>query len=224
MNFQFDNESQSFSIQLSYPRRNLTTEGWYSVTDNSFDSDVAFKWTYTKPIDIWAEPSDVEEPPENKMMRALFQWKNEPTDNVSEINHTASFTIKHPSLETDISLKGQFYKSPGDIQSNILVEYCDDPDHLLKFETAVKHLLTVNYRNYSMRIFGEHIISELDLGMLGSIGARPGLYELYSSSKYKRGYLPLQEGSLDGFLNLRANEVYYRVSKKRIETVRISEN
>lgn len=64
-----------------------------------------------------------------------------------------------------------------------------------------------------MDIFGEHLATELDLDMRGSIGSRPGLYEIYSNARYKRGYLPLQEGSLDGFLDLRTNEIYYKVKR-----------
>lgn len=38
------NESQIFSLELSYPKRNLSADGWYAVTENSFDSDLSLNW------------------------------------------------------------------------------------------------------------------------------------------------------------------------------------
>lgn len=70
----------------------------------------------------------------------------------------------------------------------------------------------MGYRNYSVKIVGLHIASEVILNANGSVGARPGLYEAQSLGEYKRGYLPLQEGSLVAAFNLRTKEIRYLVS------------
>lgn len=131
----------------------------------------------------------------------------------NENNQTAGLTIRHPSFEKDVTFKGSYYKSAIDLfRTKVIVDYCTDPEHLLVLELGVNDLASiVGYRNYSIDIFGEHVTSELDLDMRGSIGSRPGLHALYSNARYKRGYLPLQEGSLDGIVDLHKNEIYYKV-------------
>lgn len=45
-----EKDSQKFSVELQYPKRNLSTSGWYSITEDVFDSDLSFKWTKLKKV------------------------------------------------------------------------------------------------------------------------------------------------------------------------------
>jgi hypothetical protein len=206
------NESQVFSMELTYPKRNLSTEGWYSVTEKSFDSDISFKWTHTEPKSDY--DSSEEKEPEQKVMRAAIKWTDEPSEGLHTANQKTLISLRHPSFERDITLQGNYHRNPLELFSTkILVEYAEDPMHLLTFGATLKDLSSMmGHRNYTLGFFGNHEASELELEASGSVSVKPGLYEGWSSGKYKRGYLPLQEGSVVSFLNLHDKEIFYNVS------------
>lgn len=222
-----DNESQNFHIELAYPKRNLTTVGWYSVTENSFDTDLTFKWTdnlvtdssdheatTTESSDNWNyNEEETESETKPRIMHAAVRWRNEPIESIDTINQTLELSILHPTFEKDVTFKGKYFRDPVDLfRGHVEFEYCDEPEHLLTLSAVVKDLTTqTGYRNYTFHLLGEHVASELDLNALGSVGLRPGLYEMDNQAHYKRSYLPLQEGSLVGMLNMRSKEILYWV-------------
>lgn len=221
---QSDNESQNFHFELSYPKRNLSTIGWYSVTDNSFDSDLTFKWTdnlvaneatatTTETYDYDYQTSEEEPKEKPRIMRAALRWRNEPLDGIDSVNQTVQLTLLHPTFPKDVTIKGHYFRDLIELfRAHVEVEYCEDPEHFLTMDVVAKDLTRLmGYRNYTFQIFGEHGASELDLNARGSIGARPGLYEMENEARYKRSYLPMQEGSLIGMLNLKSKEIHYWV-------------
>lgn len=215
-----DNDSQRFTLQLSYPKRNLSAEGWYAVTDNSLDSDVTFKWVKNEDkeleeekvtdYDEYVDP-DATDDSKPRIMRAALQWRNEPLQGIDKLNQTAVFSIRHPSFQQDVTFKGSLYQSPVDfINANLIVNYCEESDHLLTLAAVAKDLTSfLGYRNYTFDILGNHKASKFDLNVEGTIGTRPGLYEMNSVGKYSRDYLSLQEGLLMGMLDLRSKEIRY---------------
>lgn len=223
---QNDNESQNFQIELAYPKRNLTTVGWYSFTENTFDTDLTFKWTdnldretevtTTESNDYgYSYQSEEETQTDTKprIMRAALHWRNEPLGGIDSVNQSLELSILHPSFQKDVTFKGKYYRDPVElIRAHLEVDYCDQPEHLLSLGAVAKDLTSlVGYRNYSINIFGQHEISELDLNVQGSAGVRPSLFEIDSNAHYKRGYLPVQEGSLIGMLDMRSKEIHYWV-------------
>lgn len=230
---QHDNESQSFHIELAYPKRNLTTVGWYSVTDNTFDTDLTFKWTNnleaakseivatTTEADEYDWGIESEEKSQSstpRIMRAALRWRSEPLDGIDSVNQSIELSILHPSFQKDVKIKGKYFRDPIELFSaNLEVDYCDDPDHLLRLDAVAKDLTyQMGYRNYSYSLFGVHAASELDLNVQGSVGVRPGLYEVENQAHYKRSYLPMQEGSLIGMLNMMSKEILYWVRTSSI--------
>lgn len=97
-------------------------------------------------------------------MRAALQWKNEPLSGLDKDNQTALLTLRHPSFTKDVTFKGILYRSPIDLlKTKVVVEYCDEPEHLLTFGAGFKDETTiVGYRNYTFEMFGIHDASELD--------------------------------------------------------------
>lgn len=202
-----DNESQAFSFDLSYPKRSLGAAGWYSVTKNTFDSDVEIKW-HNKDV-----PQDEGNEADPKILKAALQWRNNQLGAHDKDNQTTRISLGHPSFEKDMVLKGLWYRGKYDLlRVNVEADYCDDPYHLLTFDAVIKdNTRDLGYRNYTYIVKSIHEISELNLDVEGSVGLRPGLYETSSSGKYKRGYLPLQEGVLVATIDLREKELYYLV-------------
>lgn len=211
-----DNESQVFSLELSYPKRSLGAFGWYAVTENTFDSDISLKW-HNKDTD----EDMTEEETSPKIMKAALMWRNNPLVGDDKDNQTAMFSLGHPSFEKDITVKGLWYRSKLELlKTSVVADYCDDPYHLLTFDAVIKdNSPLMGYNNYTFFIKSIHEISELNLDVDGSVGIRPGLYETSSTSSYKRGYLPLQEGILVGILDMKGREIFYHVSVFNINRV-----
>lgn len=203
-----DNESQAFSFDLSYPKRSLGASGWYSVSKNTFDSDMAIKWHNKE------AQNEYEDSPEPKILKAALVWRNNQLGPHDRDNQTATLSLGHPSFEKNITVKGLWYRGKYDLLRAFMeAEYCDDPDHLLTFDAVFKdNTQSVGFRNYTYYIKSNHGVSELNLDVEGSLGLRPGLYETSSIGQYKRGYLPLQTGVFMGMVDLKGKEVLYEVS------------
>lgn len=224
-----DNDSQRFTLELSYPKRNLSAEGWYAVTDDSLDSDVTFKWVKNvvpaeeEVVDEYeyVDPDAVDDS-KPRIMRAALQWRNEALQGIDKLNQTAVFSIRHPSFIQDVTFKGSVYQSSIDLlNANLIVNYCEEEDHLLTMSAVAKDLTSFSgYRNYSFSILGKHEASKFDLSVEGTAGAQPGLYEMNSVGKYSRDYLSLQEGLLMGMLNLYSKEILYEKSSP-LETFKL---
>lgn len=224
-----DNDSQKFTLSLSYPKRNLSAEGWYAVTNDSFDSDLTFKWVKNEDnsevkvadYDEYVDPDAVDDS-KPRIMRAALQWRNEPLQGIDKLNQTAMFSIRHPSFQQDVTFKGSLYQSPTDlINTYLIVNYCEETDHLLTLAAVARDLTTfVGYRNYTFDILGTHDASKFNLSVEGTVGARPGLYEMNSVGKYSRDYLALQEGLLMALLDLRSKEILYEKSSP-LETFKL---
>lgn len=214
---QVGNESQNFDIEITYPRRNLSANGWYSVTDHTFDSDLSFKWT-KDPADEETETDygydyggGTADEDTERAVKAALRWRSEPLDGLDSANQTILLTITHPSFLKDITFNGNYYRNNIDLlKTKLIVDYCDDSDHLLHVECGIRDQTSiVGHRNYSISVFASHPVSELDLDATGSISSRPGIYATNNYGHYKRGYLPLQEGMLNGRINLFEKEIYY---------------
>lgn len=84
-----DNESRKFRLEVSYPRRNLSADGWYSVTENAFDSDVSLQYTPNKTSD-----SDDLSP---RTVKGAVKWADESAGEVTK--QTLLVLLGHPTFE-----------------------------------------------------------------------------------------------------------------------------
>lgn len=221
-------DSQEFSVDLQYPKRNLTTSGWYSITEDVFDSDLAFRWTKTKTkaantgyddYNYYGNENEDVETNENedvieneeKIIKAALTWRNEPLQQYDKCNQTILFVVKHPSFQKDVTFNANYYRNNIDlIHGKLIVDYHNDPQHLLTLEGGIMHSTQLsNHRNYSMHMLGLHEKSTFDLYALGSVAAKSGVYETKNFGRYKRGYLPLQVGLLNAGLDIPQLDIHY---------------
>lgn len=221
-----DKDSQIFNIDLQYPKRNLSTSGWYSITEDEFDSDLAFKWTQKKKQKEENSYYDYEQnsyenndeetekknnESEERIIKAALTWRNEPLRSDDKYNKSILFVIKHPSFKKNVTFNANYYRNNIDlVHGKLTVDYHDSPKHLLTLEGGIMDATELQkYRNYSMFIAGIHEESTFDLHALSSIAARSGVYETKNFGRYKRGYLPLQEGLLNAGIDLPRNDIHY---------------
>lgn len=223
------NDSQQFAIDLQYPKRNLSTVGWYAVTDEVFDSDLTFKWTKEKTT-TEEEPEDdygygfggsSEDSEENgddnasgdqKTINAAITWRNEPLNKNDKFNQTLLLVIKHPKFRKDVTFNANYYRNNLDlIHGKLMVDYHEDPEHLLTLEGGIidGSTLQLNHRNYSVRALGLHDVTNFNLHAMASIAAKQGVYMTKNYGFYKRGYLPLLEGVLNVGIDIPNNDIHY---------------
>lgn len=214
-------DTRWFYFEIMYPQRNISANGSYSLTEESFDSDVEFKWAQKDTVTIETEydydygtlASDVGEEAntDKKYINLGLSWRTEPLDVGDKDKQSLLFTLRHPSFEKDVTLKGTFYRGNVDLlRLGLVVDYSDDETHLANFSAAVRDLSTIlGYRNYTIEILANHEASELDLIGFASLGSQYSHYETTSFGSYKRGYLPLQDGAFLAYLDLRQKDIKY---------------
>lgn len=197
-----DNERQNFAIELFYPKRNLSADGYYSMTHEKFDSDISFGWTITK------------EEIEKKFLRAAMVWKNEPCELNEKDNQSILITVSHPLLQKDATLRASFSRGVVDfIRTNITIDYSNDPRHLVIFNAKVSDLSPiVGHTNYTLDVFASHEASDIEVNIQGNSAARTSFYKTLLNSYYKRGYFPQKEGLFLAKIDLNNKEVEYEVS------------
>ncbi|CAD7080164.1 unnamed protein product [Hermetia illucens] len=196
------NESHAFSAELFYPRRNLSAEGFYFVTDNMFDSDIIFRW---------GDPLSSEYSNSKKVMNVGLQWRSHPLTGTDKDNQTALISISHPSFRRNATLEAFYYRDGVHlIKSNVTVRYTYDPDHTLTLGVNAKDLTHITgSRNYSIDIQGKHKASQFELDVQGTMGSKPALYKTESHAHYSRGYLPSQDGLFIAMLDLKKKIIHY---------------
>lgn len=218
------NDSQNIDLTLSYPKRNLSTSGWYAITEDVFDADFAFKWTIDKNAgssgdnnyDDYGEHEDSENKrvteSEERAVRGAFRWQNEPLQNNDRSNQSVLLTLRHPSFARDVTFNANYYRSDIDlVRGKMVIDYSDDIDHLVTFEAGLRdYKPIIGHRNYTMHATGHHERSEFDLNALASVAAQPGIYETKNYGMYRRSVVPLENSELNAGINLHRNEVHYR--------------
>lgn len=220
------NDSQNIDLILSYPKRNLSTSGWYGITEDAFDADFEFKWTIDKNsgssnennYDDYGdndEDATTAEPvvnSEERAVRGALKWLNEPLEANDRSNQTVLLTIKHPSFRKDVTFNVNYYRSDIDlVRGKIVIDYNEEPDHLVTFEAGLMdYMPIIGYRNYTLHAFGHHERSEFDLNALASVAAQPGIYETKNYGMYRRNVVPLENSQLNAGINLHRNEMHYR--------------
>lgn len=227
-----DLESRSINLELSYPRRNMSTSGWYSQTEHTFDSDMTFQWTNDQHSD--SQVNDYEygnndygeestsDPNAPKTVKAALQWRRYPSDVTNERNQTLALIVHHPSFEQNVTFRAGYRRNAVELfDVDFRTEYCTEPEHALQLNAIVRDLsATVGHQNITFGVTAVHAATELDLAASGSLAARPGLYELHNEAMYKRSYLPVQEGFLVGKLDVRKREIHFWKSSPH-KTVRL---
>lgn len=194
---QFGNESQRFDLEIFYPKRNLSTSGWYQLTDKKFNADLGLKWAGTGASD------------ESRKIQSNFQWTSEPLQQGDRDHQKFALTISHPHLEKGIDCKAEYYRGIRDLlRTRLSIDYSKTPDHLIVVGAQLRDLYhELGHTNYTFKLYGHHPASQLDVELNGTLAARPSFYKTESTAHYQRDYL--REGKLLALLDLNKKELEY---------------
>ncbi|EDW03099.1 uncharacterized protein LOC6561417 [Drosophila grimshawi] len=203
------NESQRFELEIFYPKRNLSTSGWYYLTDNNFNADLALNWVGTGRYE------------ESRKIRSNFRWTAEPLHKTDRDHQTFGWTVAHPYLEKDINCKAIYYRGLQDLlKAHLTIDYSDSPEQLIVLGAQLRDLHhELGHTNYTFKFYGYHPASELDVELNGTLAARPSYYKTESTAHYKRDYVPMY-GKFLALLDLNKREVEYE-RRTPYKTVRL---
>ncbi|XP_005177435.1 apolipophorins [Musca domestica] len=191
--------SHDYVVGLSYPKRNLGAEGSYSVTDDHIVSNAVFKWNTYLDDDM-------------KSVRTGLDWKKQPLTEGVDLDHqTVVFTIGHPYLEKDVSIKGKYYRGVVELlNTNLVIDYANDETHAIKMGALIKDLQKeLGHANYTVKVYANHEASDIDLQFNGSMAAKPSEYKTEASASYKKQYFTEKSGQLLALLNLDEKQFEY---------------
>ncbi|XP_017025668.1 uncharacterized protein Apoltp [Drosophila kikkawai] len=204
------NESQSFALEIFYPKRNLSSSGQYSLTDNHFNSDLSFQWA----------GGDYDRQP--KTIHSNLQWTAEPLHRGDREHRTFALTVAHPLLEKDINCKATYYRGLEDLlKTQLTIEYSDNPDQLIELGAQLKDRFSeLGHTNYTFQFYGKHLASELDVQLNGTLAARNSYYKTESTAHYKREMFPARYGKFLALLDVTKRELEYE-RQSPFHTVRV---
>ncbi|XP_030377336.1 uncharacterized protein LOC115626195 [Scaptodrosophila lebanonensis] len=193
------NDSMRFTLDLFYPKRNLSTTGWYYNTDKRFNSDLAFKWTGST------------ENENQKSIRTSLLWQAEPLHKADRDHQTFVLTVGHPYLEKDIKCRASYYRGLVDLlKTQLTIDYSDNPEQLVVLGVHLKDLYQqLGHTNYTFQFYAHHQASELDAQLNGTLAARSSYYKTESTAHYKRDYYPTKYGKFLALLDLNKRELEY---------------
>ncbi|KAH8412988.1 hypothetical protein KR009_007324, partial [Drosophila setifemur] len=197
------NESQSFALEIFYPKRNLSSSGQYFMTENHFNSDLSFQWVGGN---YNLQP---------KTIHSNLQWTAMPLRRGDREHRTFALTVAHPLLEKDINCKASYYRGLEDLlRTNLIINYSDNADQLIELGAHLRdRYLELGHTNYTFKVYGRHPASELDVQMNGTLAARNSYYKTETTAHYKRDIFPERNGKFLALLDLNKRELdYERVS------------
>ncbi|XP_053673666.1 uncharacterized protein LOC128723926 [Anopheles nili] len=199
-----DVASQNFTLKISYPKRNISADGWYSYTEHAFDSDITLSYSPNR-----TNTEDDDELPKERTIRGAVVWRD--LANSTTSGQRVQLALGHPSFQKDVTMDAQYFTDPKHwFNSKLELRYTDDDEHLMGMGFNLNDLRPlVGYWNYSYHLFSIHEASELDLVSIGSVGMKQGLYGVSSNSHYKRAYLSQMHGHVLGSLNIPQKELHY---------------
>lgn len=189
-------------MDISYPKRNLSAEGSYTINDENLQSNSIFKWNNYLDDDM-------------KAVKTNLAWQKLPLVEGQDMDHqTFVFTVNHPSLDKDITFKGKYYRGKVELlNTNLVIDYAHDESHAIKMGAVIKDLeQQLGYTNYTLQLYANHEASDIDLQFNSSAAAKPAQYKTEASASYKKQYFTEKSGQLLALLNLEDKEFEYLVS------------
>ncbi|XP_016937028.3 uncharacterized protein Apoltp [Drosophila suzukii] len=204
------NESQSFALDIFYPKRNLSSSGQYYLTDTHFNSDLSFQWL---------GGNYAEQP---KEIRSNLQWNAEPLRRGDREHRSIALTVAHPLLEKDINCKATYYRGLRDLlKTHLTIDYSEYPDQLIELGAQLTDRYSeLGHTNYTFQVYGKHRASELDVQLNGTLAARNSYYKTESTAHYKRDIFPARYGKFLALLDVNKREVEYE-RRSPFHTVRL---
>ncbi|XP_072402619.1 uncharacterized protein Apoltp isoform X1 [Diabrotica undecimpunctata] len=178
-------DAQKVVINVIYPRRSFTAQGFYNISDSIVSTDVSL--VYDK---------------DNKTVQAGLDWRR-----ASLHREQLLLQIKHPSFERDITMSSEYGYDNSSIDGQLLVVYSLNPDQKLTLCGKVNDNSNSVTYNYTYNVWAEHIATNLNLNSTGDFYWNPNALGTEHVTNYQRSYLPSSVSETLARINLQNNEI-----------------
>lgn len=189
-------ENQFIVLGLVYPQRNFTINGTYLITSNELQSEAHLIWKHDQTIP--------------RILGSSFHWKNI-SSNWNSLQQQATFSLKHPSFEKDMTITGQIInRDERDLfNAAFIVDYSMNIGKLLNVSATIRDESDLPIdRKYTYSILGNHDEINLHLDLHGHVLLHsPNILETKNNVNYQRGNSEKETGELFGRINIATNEI-----------------
>lgn len=194
-------ESQEVKAKLSYPARDVSVGGLYTLKDDSFSTDFKVKWL--------KKEVEAGETPIEKVIESNILWRDHKASETNKDHQSIMLGLKHPSFDKDVTINGFYYR---DAMKSARVEidyvYTEDEDHHAKFAAEIKNWSEeLGYKNYTVSVLSSHPATNLNLLYDASIGLKPNYYRIEATGLYKISFLAEMELDMVSFIDVDKKEI-----------------
>ncbi|CAG9816912.1 unnamed protein product [Phaedon cochleariae] len=178
-------DAQQVVINVTYPRRSFTAQGFYNISDSIVTSDVSLMWD-----------KDI------KTVQAGLDWRR-----ASPHREQLLLMIKHPSFERDVTLRSEYGYNKSAIDGHIIVDYSLNPDQRLTLDGKINDNSDSVTYNYTYNILAKHNATNLKLNSRGDFYWDASSFGTKHVTNYQRSYLPLSISETSARINMDQNEI-----------------
>lgn len=193
-------ENQFLVLNVSYPRRNFSLDGFYWINSERLESELKLDWD-----------RETERP---KTVGALFNWRKLSSSDKNDVHQVASFALRHPSFSKQACLTGELARinSKDSINFTLTADYSTDPSKLFVLSATLKNESDLPILNrYSYRIRGDHPSTRFHLNVHGFVLKHNNtLFVIKNDGNYKRNFLTGDTGKLNARLDLTRDELFFQ--------------
>ncbi|XP_018566495.1 uncharacterized protein LOC108907336 [Anoplophora glabripennis] len=172
-------------INVIYPRRKFTAQGFYNISNSIVSTDASLVWDK-----------------DNKTVKVGMDWRRS-----SVQREQLLLKIKHPSFERDVSLFSDYGYDKTSIDGQVFVDYSLDPDQRLTLRGKLSDNSNSRIYNYSYMAWAEHNTTNLILNSRGDFYWNSSTFGTEHVTNYRRSYLPLSTSVALARVNLQQNEI-----------------
>ncbi|XP_066155546.1 uncharacterized protein Apoltp [Euwallacea fornicatus] len=160
---------EMFIVNISYPRRNISAQALYNISDSVVLTDILLMWNK-----------------DSKSVEAVLDWRQ-----IDLHRKEMKLLFKHPSFQKDVSILTNYGYQNSSLDGHITIDYSTDPERIVIFGARVEDKSKETTYNYSYNIWAEHNTTNLYLNCFGHVHWSPSKCGTEHISDYRRSYLSL---------------------------------
>ncbi|KAG8042041.1 hypothetical protein G9C98_000032 [Cotesia typhae] len=202
-------DNQFIIINISYPWRNISLDGFYWIAAGELNSEAKLHWNKTASNYAKEEEEEsssyMDDEEDQSILRertigVAFLWKNVTDSDDHGDRQMAVFSLKHPGFSKDATVTGHLSRRDKTtlLNASLVVDYSDNPDKLVKLFTVINNeTREPDEFRWSYVISGKHPQTRLDLDIYGYIHKNSSYFvQTDHNAKFRRSYLPEETGKL----------------------------
>ncbi|XP_050313934.1 apolipophorins [Anthonomus grandis grandis] len=179
---------EMFVVNLSYPRRNVSGQAFYNVSDSIITTDILLEWDKDK-----------------KTVEAALDWRK------LDLNRgQLSLVLKHPSFQKDVSLVSSYGYDNSSLDGELVIDYSPNAEQMVTVGVRASDKSSTPSYSYTYNIWAEHNATNLHLTSNGLFHYSPEMCQFEHTAEYQRSYLPLTTSLASAKVDFNLKDVSFK--------------